>query len=178
MEHRDSDSTPSDEPTPPEVDQMKLQIFMQSLRDNQNLSFGILGGAGAAFVGALLWALVTAVTDWQIGFMAVGIGFLVGYAIRNFGNGIDISFGITGAVLSLAGCLLGNLLVVGVAIAEQESMEIMDVLGQIDLALAIELMIETFNPMDLLFYGLAVYYGYKYSFRPITEEELATLTRT
>lgn len=178
MEHRDSDSTPSGEQDPPEIDDMRMQMFMQNLRDNQNLTFGMLAGAGAAFVGGLLWAVVTAVTGWQIGFMAVGIGFIVGYAIRKFGQGVDMSFGITGGVLSLAGCMLGNLLVVGVAIAEQESMEIMDVLGQIDLELAIDLMVETFSLMDILFYGLAIYYGYKNSFRPITEQELATLAKT
>lgn len=29
--------------------------------------------------------------------------------------------------------------------------------------------------MDLLFYGIAIYEGYKFSFRQIIEQELATL---
>jgi hypothetical protein len=31
-----------------------------------------------------------------------------------------------------------------------------------------ELMLEAFSPMDLLFYGIAVYEGYKFFFRQIT----------
>jgi len=38
-------------------------------------------------------------------------------------------------------------------------------------------MTATFNPMDLLFYGLAVYAGYRFSFRRISAEELAKLTK-
>jgi hypothetical protein len=30
----------------------------------------------------------------------------------------------------------------------------------------------TFNPMDLLFYGIAVYEGYRFSFREITKKDL------
>ena len=35
---------------------------------------------------------------------------------------------------------------------------------------------DTFHPMDVLFYGLAIYVGYKYAFKPITDEEMAKLT--
>lgn len=177
MEHHNPESSASGEPVQPEIDEMKMQMFMQTVRDNQNLSFGILAGAGAALVGGILWAMVTAVSGWQIGFMAVGIGFVVGHAIRKFGQGVDMSFGIAGGALSLLGCLLGNLLAVVMGIAKQESLQVMDLIGQIDLTIAIDLMVETFSPMDILFYGLAIYYGYKYAFRVITEEELATLAK-
>jgi hypothetical protein len=33
-------------------------------------------------------------------------------------------------------------------------------------------MATTFSPMDLLFYGIAVYEGFKLSFRKITHEEI------
>ena len=160
-----------------EVDQMKLQMMLQRIRDNQNLSLASLGGAAAAVVGAGLWAAVTAVTSWQIGFMAVGVGFLVGYTVRRLGQGIDTSFGVVGAALSLAGCLLGNYLAVCVMIARQENIAFFEVLSSVDFQTAIDIMAETFNVMDLLFYGLALYYGYKYSFRQLTPEEMASVAR-
>jgi hypothetical protein len=40
-----------------------------------------------------------------------------------------------------------------------------------------EVMMDAFSPMDLLFYGIAIYEGYKFSFRQITEEELLTPAR-
>jgi len=177
MERNEPEAQPSASETAPAVDQMKLQMMMRQIRDNQNLSLAILGGTAAAVVGAGIWAFVTAVTNWQIGFMAVGIGFLVGYAVRKLGQGVDMTFGIVGAALSLVGCALGNYLTVCAMIARQENIAFFEVLNRVDLQTAIDLMIETFNPMDLLFYGLALYYGYKYSFRPLTKEEMASVIR-
>ena len=39
--------------------------------------------------------------------------------------------------------------------------------------MVIEIMKETFSPIDLLFYGLAIYEGYKLSFRGLADEEIA-----
>jgi len=161
----------------PEIDQLKLQMMMQQIRDNQNLSLAIIGGAAAAVAGAVIWGAVTAVTNWQIGIMAVGIGFLVGLVVRKVGRGVSPSFGVTGAVLSLAGCLLGNLLAACAIIADQQSMGFFEVFGRVDFQTAIDIMVETFHPMDVLFYGLAVYYGYKFSFHQLTPDELASLAR-
>lgn len=49
-------------------------------------------------------------TEYQIGYMAIAVGFLVGFVIRLTGKGIDKIFGISGAILAIFGCLLGNLL--------------------------------------------------------------------
>jgi len=48
----------------------------------------------------------------------------------------------------------------------------MQTLSQIDWSLVPSLLVETGSPIDLLFYGIAIYEGYKFSFRKITEEEL------
>ena len=177
MEFQDSDSKTPDEESAPEIDQMKMQMFMQQIKDNQNLSMGILAGAGAAALGAAIWAVVTAATGWQIGFLAIGVGYLVGYAVRMFGNGVDTSFGIAGATLSLLGCVAGNLLTVCIFIGQEQGIEVMDILSQLDFAIATELIVDTSGPMDLLFYGFAAYYGYKNSIRQISKEEMATLVR-
>ena len=160
-----------------EIDQMKLDRHMQEMRDNQNLAMGVLGGIGAAALGAWVWAMVTYYTDYQIGWMAIGVGFLVGYSVRQFGKGVDTSFGVIGAVFSLAGCLAGNLLTICVFIAKEEGVEVTAVLSQLDFDTVVEMLVETFNPMDLLFYGFALYYGYKYSFYQVTDEKLREMTR-
>ncbi len=69
-----------------EFDQAKLQLMLQEIRGNQNLLFGVVGGMVAAAVGAAIWAVITALTNFQIGWMAVGVGFLVGYAVRMCGK--------------------------------------------------------------------------------------------
>jgi len=37
---------------------------------------------------------------------------------------------------------------------------------------------ETFSPIDLLFYGIAIYEGYKLAVRQVTDEEMASVQRT
>jgi hypothetical protein len=155
-----------------EAERAQLQFAIEQLRSQQNLLGGVLGGIAGAAVGAALWAGVTVATGYQIGWMAVGVGFLVGYAVRVFGKGLDPIFGVIGAVLSLVGCGIGNLLTVCGFVAQQESLAFFDVLTRLDLGIAQELMAATFSPMDVLFYGIAVYEGYKLSFRRLTEQEL------
>lgn len=157
--------------TPP-VDHAQLQFALQQLRSQQNLALGALAGVAAGAVGAGVWAGVTVATGYQIGWMAVAVGLLVGFAVRVAGKGIDGIFGVVGAVISLVGCAVGNLLGVCGMIASQESMGFVEVLSRLDFAVVQELMVATFNPMDLLFYGIAVYEGYRFSFRQVTQEEL------
>jgi hypothetical protein len=156
-----------------DIDQVKSQMVMQEMKDNQNLLFGMIGGIVAAAIGAAIWATITAMTNFQIGWMAVGVGFLVGHAVRMCGKGIDKSFGIVGATLSLLGCLAGNLLTVCIAISRHQQIPFFDLLSRLNPEIVLELMRATFSPMDLLFYGIAVYEGYKFSFRKISKEELA-----
>src|SRR6266403_1915994 len=75
----------------------------------QNLAIAIAAGAVAAVIGGIAWAVLTVTTEFQIGYMAVAIGFLVGFAVR-LGDGFDKIFAYVGAILALFGCLLGNAL--------------------------------------------------------------------
>jgi hypothetical protein len=149
----------------------EAQRAMEIFRQEQNLAMGALYGLIAAFAGAAAWAGVTIATDYQIGWLAVGIGFLVGNAVRAGGKGIDQAFGIAGAVLSLVGCVLGNLFTVAWFVSQQSGVPIAEVLSGMDLEAAIELMSATFQVMDLLFYGLAIYFGYRYAFRQLAADD-------
>ena len=102
------------------IDPAQLQHALENPRSEQNLLLGVLAGAVWALVGATLWAVVTAATGYQIGYMAVAVGFFVGFAMRHFGKGIDSTFGVVGAGLALLGCALGNLFAVCAVLSEQE----------------------------------------------------------
>ncbi len=155
-----------------QLDPTEMALVTQRLRSEQNLGLGIAAGAVAAVIGAATWAVVTVVTHYQIGWMAVGVGFLVGFAIRAFGKGMDRAFGIVGAGLALFGCLFGNLLAVCGMVAQQEGLSFLSVFSSLDMQVVQEMMIATFSPLDLLFYGIAVYEGYKLSFRQVSVAEL------
>jgi hypothetical protein len=145
----------------------EAQRAMEFFRQEQNLLMGALYGLFAAVAGAAVWAGVTVATGYQIGWMAVGIGFLVGVAVRAGGKGIDQAFGVVGAVLSLAGCALGNLFTVAYFVSQELGVSMVHVLAGLDPQMAVEMIAANFQVMDLLFYALAVYFGYRYAFRQL-----------
>jgi hypothetical protein len=163
-------------PTQGNVDPLILQAALQRLKAEQNLVLALIAGGAAALLGAVAWALVTTVTGYQSGFMAIGVGYLVGYAVKSFGKGLDRSFGIIGAGWSLLGCAGGNLFTVVALISKQQNIPLMDLVEKLDGEIIANLMRATFNPMDLVFYAIAVYEGYRFSFRPITEQDLIKIS--
>lgn len=160
-----------------EMDQYKLNRYLDEVRDNQNLTMGSLFGLAAALIGAAVWAGVAVLTNHHYGIVAIGIGFLVGYAVRMFGKGIDTSFGVVGAAIALLGCAAGNFLSVVAFVSQQEGIPFFDLLAGVTPTVMVSVMKDTFRAMDLLFYGLAAYMGYKYSFRPVTPAEMEKLKK-
>lgn len=154
---------------PVTVDPEQLRIRMQELRKGQNLAMGCVAGLLAAAVGAALWAGISYATDYQIGWMAVGVGLLVGVAVRQLGKGIDRVFGIVGAALALLGCLAGNLLTVLLVVSREKGVPFLELVSRLDAEVVLNVMGATFSPMDLVFYGIAIYVGYKYSVRGVPE---------
>ena len=164
-------------PDEPAFDQTKYEQMMQDVRLKQSLTFGILGGLLASLVAAVIWGLISYVTNFQIGFMAIGVGFLVGYAVRYCGSGVTMPFGIAGAVLSLFGCILGNLFMAMIVISRSEdvSLPLVFLAFLTSPGIVLEIYAAIFSPIDLLFYGIAVYEGYRFSFYQLTDEEVAAV---
>jgi hypothetical protein len=162
-----------------ELDPLKAQAFQAQLRAEQNPLFGFAAGVVAALIGAVLWAVVTVATNFQFGYMAIAVAFLVGWAVRHFGKGVDIIHGVIGAGLAFSGCVAGNLLMLAAIVARQESASIFAVFTVMVLrpVLTLQVLASNFAPVDLLFYGFALYYGYRYSFRRITSAEQESLYR-
>ena len=175
MENQDSqnsqETTPAvavennEQPQMTPVDLIDVEQQLEQFRTEQNLPLGILGAFGAAVIGAVLWATITVATEYQIGYMAIAVGFIVGFANRMLGKGVDQIFGITGAVLALFGCVLGNFFSIVGFVAKSEGLGYFDTFSMIDYSMIPSIMMEAFSPLDILFYGLAVYQGYKISFR-------------
>jgi len=149
-----------------------LRARVEDLKLQQNLGLGIIGGAIGGILGAVVWAAVTYFTEYQIGWLALGVGYLVGIGVRLLGKGIDKMFGIAGGVIALVSVVLGNFLTSLGYVAKAYEMGFVEVLQRFDYAMTFELMKITFTVMDILFYVLAVYAGYKFSFRKITPEQL------
>jgi len=80
------------------IDKNALEARFENLRLEQNLPLGIIGGGVGGLLGAVGWALVTYFTEYQIGWLAIGVAFLVGFGVSRMGKGFDRIFGISGGI--------------------------------------------------------------------------------
>ncbi|SHK28083.1 hypothetical protein SAMN04488028_10456 [Reichenbachiella agariperforans] len=149
--------------------------LLEKLRLEQNLPVALIAGTVTGIAGAILWGAITVATNFQIGYMAIAIGAAVGMAMRYTGKGIDPIFGFAGGALAVLSCILGNFLSVIGFIANSEGLDFMYTLTEFDYNYLVPLMQETFSFMDLVFYGIAGYEGYKFAFRSFTDGELDSL---
>lgn len=141
---------------------------MNADTQDTGLGKGIGFAVAAALVGALAWAGLTIVTNLQIGFAAIGIGLLVGFAVKASGARHP-ALPIIAGVVALLGCLLGDVLSDAKALSEAVS----DGGGSLGFFTALKEMVQDpgglgvevykagFSFSTLLFYAFAAGAAYK-----------------
>jgi len=145
---------------------------INSFKAEQDFPKALIVGIAVGVLGAILWAAITVATEYQIGYMAIAIGAAVGFSMRYIGKGIDQIFGVSGAIIAVLSCVLGNFFSIIGFVANSEGFGYFETLMLFDYSMFFSIMGETFSFMDLFFYGIAGYEGYKFAFRTFTEKEL------
>lgn len=165
--------------SPPPVEQLEFdetgfQSYINRLKEEQNLALAVIAGGAAALVGAMLWAALTVITDYQIGIAAIGVGLLVGFVIRLAGKGFDRVYGITAGILSFLGIIAGNIFTFWFLLSRELNISLFETIYELalDPLLNLQYLVGTFTLIDLVFYALAIYYAYRTAFRKISQEEL------
>ena len=130
---------------------------------NGNLVLGIIAGAVAAIVGALIWMGVTVATGMHIGYVAIGIGALVGFAVRFAGKGSTVAFGVVGAGLTLVGCLLGQALALVELAAKDAGTGFVQTLSSVDVGTLMSGTLQSSGPITYFIYAIGIYEGFKLS---------------
>lgn len=138
-------------------------VDREKLLAEENLPKAVLFGVLACIAGAVAWALISISTGYQMGYMAIGVGFLVGFAMRQ-GKGIRPIFGIIGAALALISCVMGDFFSIVGLVAKEYEVSFMDVLFDASYGEVMSVVIENMASMTIVFYGIALYEGYKLSF--------------
>lgn len=109
-----------------------------------------LSGAGA-MLGAAVWAVITIVTGYEIVWIAWGVGFTSGFGMaiaHNLSDGIDDFFGgLIASIMAILGIVAGKFAVY-----------LLIVMSEAEEGFTFGMM---FDPLDLLFFGLAVATAYK-----------------
>jgi len=141
---------------------------------------GLGRGIGFGLVGAAAWAGLTALTDYKLGLVAVGIGFLVGFAMQRSGS-TDGRLPVAGAVIALLGCFVGDVLTDAYGLASAvnalggEQVSMFTVLRKMleDPRFFGDVYKEGFRGMDLLFYAIAAYEGFKFAMVGVEKSKAA-----
>ncbi|KOY13176.1 hypothetical protein AMS66_29485 [Paenibacillus xylanivorans] len=120
----------------------------------------IVGGLLAAVIGGIVWAVIAAMTERELGLIAIVIGALTGYAVVLFSNKqIATVHKVIAVIFALIGILLGKYLTVVYFTSELFSdASMMDLVFDGEMVSAF---VETFTdyfsePVDLLFIVLAI----------------------
>ncbi len=149
-----------------------MQALNAKLLREQNLPLGIAAGLGAAILGSLLWTGITVFTHSEFGLVAIAIGAGVGYAMRFAGKGVTKVFGVIGAVLSLLSCVAGEFFSAVELAATNEGIGFSEMLSKIDPGAAFQAIVTGSSIMTYIIWAIAVYEGYKLSFRKLTPQEI------
>lgn len=131
--------------------------------ESGNVGLALGAGLVAALIGAAIWMGITVATGMHIGYVALGIGALVGYAVRVAGKGYTPVFGVIGALLTLLGCLLGQIAAEVQLAAKEAAMGFFDVISSVGLVQIVTLVVQHTGPITYFIYAIGIYEGYKLS---------------
>ncbi|MEU0128550.1 MULTISPECIES: hypothetical protein [unclassified Streptomyces] len=87
----------------------------QPSRNNPGL--GLLAALGAAVVAAILYGLLAGSIEREVGYAAVGVGFLIGFAASKAGGPLP-AVSVVSAVVALGAVLMGQLIGMAMIVAE------------------------------------------------------------
>jgi hypothetical protein len=135
------------------------------MQRSPNFLFATAAGLLTALACAIAWAGISAELGFRIGWMCVGVGFAVAFVIRFSADHHDEALAYLSACMSLLGCVIGNFLSTCALIAMHDATSINRVVVEL-LPRFSDVLARSFRPMDLAFYALAAYFGYKYARRP------------
>jgi hypothetical protein len=141
------------------------RLDLALVRARQNLPLAIAAGVGAAVVGAIIWAVFVYVTHMKLGLVVIGIGFLVGFAVRSAGQGVDKVFGYLGAACSALGWALGTVLCTLAFVAKSAGEPMTTVLARLGPGELVAAAFRASDFMDLVFLAIAIWEGYRFSLR-------------
>jgi hypothetical protein len=130
---------------------------------------GAVGGLLGALAGGIVWGLILQFTEYEVGYVALGIGLLCAWAVGYFSyGGKGTLFQLIAIVCSVIGIFLGKYygfyVVVKEIVAEDYGAEYAATISLFSadvITFFMENLTEIVDLFDILFIGLAVYMAWK-----------------
>ncbi|MFG2984257.1 hypothetical protein ACGFYQ_23880 [Streptomyces sp. NPDC048258] len=124
-----------------------------------NFGLGIVAAVVAALVTTGVYGAIIGASGYQIGYAAVGVGALVGFAAGKLG-GPNPVLPVLSAILSLAAIFAGQIFGIAWIAADELGTTTMDVLG-VGVSPLVELWKEASSPMTYLFLAIGGYAAFQ-----------------
>ncbi|WP_037862364.1 hypothetical protein [Streptomyces sp. NRRL S-237] len=124
-----------------------------------NVVLAILGAAATALAAGAAYGGIMSAIDFQIGYLAAGVGFLVALVATRLGGRNPLLPALS-AVLTLAGVYAGYVLDTAIGVSEQESIPVSELLTT-ELVDLNQFYIDSINPISILFYAIGAYAAFQ-----------------
>jgi len=146
-----------------------IQASLRQKQGSVNMLSGFIGGALAAVFGAIIWAAVAFFAHYEFGFISIGVGLIVGYSTRAMAGHGNPAVGLMSGGLSMGACMLGGVLA-AIAIVAQNDPASIGFLNYFVISfthpdILLKIFGLVFDPLDMLFYLIAIYNGYHFGSR-------------
>ena len=128
--------------------------------------FSIVAGVLASFVASIVYALYPFLFGIQLEFLAIGVGFIVGFTISKFSGRKSWVLGIFGAILSLASCILGDVLSAIAIYSYQNNAPFFEIITSLNFSKITNILFQIIGMENILFYLMAMLIGYGFSASP------------
>ena len=133
-----------------------MKVYNLSSFTNQRFLRAVIAGLVTALACAIVYALFTNLIHIEFSIIYIGVGYLIGTAIRYFGHGVKLKFRILGIICSLIFIFLADTLYYTGFQVNLIPMIIIPILRSYA-SLNIN------SLLGLLFRGVCVYYAYLYA---------------
>lgn len=146
------------------ISQSEYDDMLDSINNDSNLVLGIVYGLLLGIVGAVIWAIVVKFTGYNMGIVAILVGWLVSEGFVLAGRSTSNLIGLIAGGIALQSIFLGEALSMIVIVAEYWNVPILEAVQNMYLTKLPQLIIESSNIYNLIFYFIAVRYAYRRSF--------------
>ena len=155
------------------IDEEKQKNYdlAQKLISEQNFTAAVVAGAIATLIAAVAYGIIVAAWPFSYGFAAAGVGIVIGFFMGFLGRGISMKFSVVAAVYTIAGCVLGNLFVKIMTLAQATESYPIDVLQGKSLAVLAQWSVSGLSLIYLVFWFVAVFAAVFLSRRPLSRAQ-------
>ncbi|MGW6843005.1 hypothetical protein [Streptomyces sp. NPDC054958] len=124
-----------------------------------NVGLAILGAAATALVAGAAYGGIMGAIEYQIGYLAAGVGFLVALVAVRLGGRNPI-LPVLSAVLTLGGVYGGYLLASAIGVEKHEGIPVSELLTT-DFANLNQYYVDNIDPISILFYAIGAYAAFQ-----------------